>query len=129
MPRVVRAHRELRGNGERIGARNLAHGIQHRSDIFSGIKRQRLGVLAVSAAAGLFGVFFLQMRGIGQQDVAQLDGRRVGVNGPAESVAHQARQIAGVIQVRMRQHAPVEGRRLLGQRIPVAQAQLLQPLE
>ena len=86
-------------------------------------------MFAVSAALGVFGVFFLQMRGIGEQDVAQLDGRRVGVDRAMKSVAHEPRQIAGVVQVRVRQHAPIERRGFFRKRIPVAQAQFLQPLE
>ncbi len=125
MPGVVRPHRELRRNGERSGARNFLERLQHRLHIFLRVQRQRLLVLAVSAALGFLGVFFLQVRGIGKQNVAQLDGGRVGINRAAIAVADQPRQVSRMVQVRVRQHAPVKRRRFLRQRIPIAQPQLL----
>jgi len=44
-------------------------------------------------------------------------------------VAHEPRQIAGVIEVSVGQHAPVDRRRLFRQRIPVPQPQLLETLK
>ena len=45
-----------------------------------------------------------------------------------ESVAHEPRQIARVVQVRVRQHTPIERRGLFRKRIPVALAQFLEQL-
>ena len=103
--------------------------VQHRFDVVLRVERQRGLVLAVAVPSRSFGVFFLQVRGIGQQDIAKLDRSRVGEDRPAKAVADQAWQVAGMVQMRVRQDAPIERGRFLRERIPVAKAKLLQPLE
>ncbi len=129
MPGVVWAHGELRRNSKGVGAGNFLQRVQHRSNIVRRVERQRLGMFAVSAARGMLGVFQLQVRGIGEQDVAQLDCSCIGIDRAVIAVAHEARQISRVVQVRVCQHAPIECRGLFRQGIPVAQAQFLQALE
>ena len=47
----------------------------------------------------------------------------------AKAVFHQARNVADVVQMRVRQQQPLNARGRHGQRIPVAQPQLLVALE
>src|SRR5579864_6441688 len=47
---------------------------------------------------------FLDGRGVGQHRMAQIGGPWAGVDGPPESVLHQQRKIAAVIDVRVREH-------------------------
>src|SRR4029077_4213985 len=112
----MRPHRELRRNGEGVGARNLAHRSHYWSDICGSIEWQWLRVFAVSAGPGVLGIFLLQMSGIGEQDVGQLDRRRIRIDRAMKSVAQQRLQITRVVQMRVRQYAPIEGLRLLRKR-------------
>ena len=50
------------------------------------------------------GVLFLDGSGVGQHGPAQIGGAGAGIDGPVKSVLHQQRQVAAVIDVRMRQH-------------------------
>jgi hypothetical protein len=74
-------------------------------------------------------VFFLQVRAVGQQQPAQLPRRRRAVDAAAEAVPDQQRQVAAVIDVRMRQHDGRQLGRVDRQPRPVAQPQLLESLE
>ena len=78
---------------------------------------------------GKFGVFFLDVPTVGQQDVAQVAGSRSGVDATSETFAHQQGHIAAVVQVSMGQDDGIDLGCGLGQRVPVAQAQLLVTLE
>ena len=114
-------------NGSDAG--NFAKCFQHRFDFGLRIEWQRGLMLAVSAGPCVLGIFFLQMRGIGKQNIAQLDRRGVRVDRAAEAVADQARQIARMVQVRVRQHAPVERGRLFGERCPNCEDEVPSALE
>ena len=76
--------------------------------------------------AGIVGrmarIFFLQVAGIGQDQPRQFHGRGSRPDRPAKTVLDEARQIAGVVQVRVRQHNPVDARGRHGQRAPIPQA-------
>jgi hypothetical protein len=74
-------------------------------------------------------ILLLQVAGVRQQQGAQLARRLRGMDRAAEALARQGRQVAAVVDVRMREHHRIDlacGER---ERLPVAQAQLLQALE
>jgi len=67
VPGIVRAHGKFRADRENILARDLLESRECLLGLRHGVKRQRLFVAAVSFARGELRVFFLQVRGIGQQ--------------------------------------------------------------
>ncbi len=80
VPGIVRAHGKFRADGEIILARNFLESRQGLLRLRHGVKRQRLFVAAVTFARGELRVFFLQVRGIGQQQIAQLVRRGIGID-------------------------------------------------
>ena len=74
-------------------------------------------------------VFFLEVRGIKQQQVAELMSGGVGENRAAKPITNDAREITGVINVRVRENDPVDGGRINWQAVPVFRAQLARTLE
>ena len=64
-----------------------------------GVKRQRWCVLGEAMPVGKFGVFFLDVPTVGQQDVAQVARSRSGVYPTSETFAHQQGHITTVVQV------------------------------
>ena len=74
-------------------------------------------------------VFFLEVRGIKQQQVAELMRGGVGENRAAKPITNDARQITGVVNVRVREDDPVDGCGIYRQAVPVFRAQLARTLK
>jgi hypothetical protein len=75
------------------------------------------------------GIFFLQMAGVGQQNTAQIDRRRGGVDRALEPILDQARYPAAMVNVRMRKHNRIDCIRRNRSVLPVALAPFLRPLK
>src|SRR3972149_6789984 len=73
--------------------------------------------------------YFLQVSGVGQQNARQIDRRGSGVNRAFVTQSHKLRQIAGVIDVRVRQNDGVYRTRVDGRLRPVPETQVLRSLE
>ena len=80
-------------------------------------------------AVGECGILLLEMAAVGQQDPAEIGRRLRATRLASEAVAHQGRQVAGVIQMGMGQDDAVDTGRQDGKGCPVPEAELLQPLE
>jgi hypothetical protein len=103
--------------------------VQRALRIVERIERLRRMVLGIAVAVREVGFFLLQPRAVAQHDVAQFGRGRRAVHGPAKSFTCKHRKIAGVIDVRMREHDGVERVGRERQRPPVAQSQVLGALE
>ena len=123
--RVVRPDGKLRADRERFGARNHPELLKRRMRFRNGIKRQRRLVRAVTLLRRVLRVFFLYVCGIGKQERAKFLRSRVGIDRPAKPAPRKPRQIARVVDVRVRQQHPIDRRRVDGELIPVALLQLL----
>ena len=86
-------------------------------------------VPALSLARVVLRVFFHDVRGIGQQDVDELDGGGIGEDRAAIAIAHKTRQPAGVIEMRVREHDEVDGGDIERLVIPIALAQFARALK
>ena len=115
------------GNGTVVADRLQA--IERAGGVNFGIERLRGSVLGVALPVRPPGVFFLDARRVGQHQRAQLARRRRTEDAAGETLGHEPRQIAAVIEVRVREDNGIDPRRIDGKRPPVAIAQLLEPLE
>ena len=97
--------------------------------VLLGIERQGRAVLGKAVPVGERGIFFLDVAAVGQQHSAQVHRAGRGVDGALVAFLDQQRDVAAVVQVRMREHHRIDLGRHHGQRRPVAQAQLLVTLE
>ena len=97
--------------------------------IFHRVERQRRMVAGETFAVGHLGLAFLQMGRVGQEDFAERLRRRGGMDRPMKALPRQQRQIARMVDMRMRQQDEVDlgGRNRQG--LPVALAQLFEALE
>ena len=84
---------------------------------------------AVSVLVGVAGLFFLEVRRIGQHDRAQVARARRAEDPAAKSLRDEPREVAAVIEVGMRQHHGVDARGVDRKRRPVPLPQLLEPLK
>ena len=89
-----------------------------------GVERQGRGVFAEPLLVGELRIFFLEVSGVRQHDLGEIDSRRGSQDPAAKAVLDQARDVTDVVEVGVRQHQPSNARRRHGQRIPVAQPQL-----
>ncbi len=137
-PRVGRSEQmagvdELGGDARHHGNRALvADRLQQRHGpvrVFHREERQRRPMPGVALAVGALRVFFLDPRGVSQHDARQVGGRGRAEDPAAKTLPDQPRQVAGVIEVGMRQHDGRDLRRAQGQRLPVALAEILQSLK
>ena len=119
----ARRHRHRAVVAARLQLRQRARGVDLR------VQRQRRLVLREVVPVGELGVLFLQASGVGQDDAAEILGALRAEHAAAEALRDEARQIAAVIEVRVRQHDRLDARRRHRQVLPVALAQLLQALE
>src|SRR3970282_678841 len=86
-------------------------------------------MLRVTLPVGALRFLFLQVSTVRQQYAAQVQGRGCAEHGPTKAVAREERQVASVIEVRVRQYARIDFGRAHRQRRPVTQPEVLQPLE
>ena len=93
------------------------------------VERQRRRVPGEAMAVRVGRVLFLDASGIRQHDAAQILRAGGAEHPPGKTLHDNARQVADVIEVRMRQHDRVERRGRDRQVPPVQLAQLLEPLE
>ena len=108
------------------------HGVQIRKRflrVLKRVERQRGMVFRVAVPVGVLGLFLLEITAVRQQDAAQGTRSRRAVDLTTVAVTHEQRDIAGMVQVRVREQDGVDVCGRDGERLPVAQAQLLQPLE
>jgi len=93
------------------------------------VQRQCRAVLRLSRLVVEIRVFFLQMAGVGQDDSAEIDGGRRGVDGSAKPLFDQSRNPAAVIEVGVREddriNFPGRNRRVP----PISLAPFLRALE
>src|SRR6516164_9144111 len=73
--------------------------------------------------------FFLQVSRILQQNLRQLNRRRIRIDRLVVPIAHQHRQPSGVVQMRVRQHQVINRLRIDRQRIPVPLLQVIRALK
>ena len=93
------------------------------------VQRQRRAMFRVAVLVGLPRVFFLDAAGIRQYQPAQV-GRTAGAeDAPAEALRDEPRQVADVIEMRMRQDDGVDRVRRHRTILPVSEPEILQPLE
>jgi hypothetical protein len=83
----------------------------------------------VAVAVGAARVLFLQVGTVQQQHLGQIARRRRRIDRPAETVLHQCRQPAAVVQMGMAQHHRVGAQQFGRRRRPVALAMYLEALE
>ena len=108
---------------DRLKLRQRAGGIE------LGVERQRGRVLRVAAAVGQAGVLFLNVRGVWQDERAQVAGPGGAEDAAAKSAGDETRQVAAMVEVRVSQHHGVDAFRVDGKRRPVPHAQLFQALK
>ena len=133
MPSLMEACRNLVSHIDLLTIGNRHQLREHRLCLYHRIQGGRDAALATPAPMTMpqlpFGLFFLNMRAIGQQHFEQVDGGRRGVYRPAVTHHREARQQAGVVDVRVgQQHeielahveADVERREVFGPRLGAA---------
>ena len=114
---------------EGIVARYLVKLREHGLRFRHGVERERRLVAAVAFFRRKSRVFFLQMGRIGEQHRAKFMSGGIRIDRAAIAVPVQSRQIAGVVNVRVRQQHPVNGRWIDRQLVPIALLQLLRAFE
>jgi hypothetical protein len=108
---------------------NRPEQLERAGDVVLVEERQRRAVLGVAFAIGVVGVFLFQMCGIVKLQLAKLRGGLGAVNGAAETGLHKSRQVADVIDMRVRQNHAGDGGWIERQPLPVALAELFKSLE
>src|SRR5215471_7847715 len=78
---------------------------------------------------GIRRVFFLQMARVWQEQVGKIHRGRCGEDLPTETLVDETGNVAGVVQMSVREHQPLNARGVHRERAPVAQAKLFLALE
>ena len=129
VPRVKRLHMKFRADVEAAAARHRLQLFQHRIHVLRRVKRSCFLVVLVFLAFGVLRLFFLQVRGVLQQQLRQLNRCRIGKNRPAIAVARQHGQPARMVQVCVRQYRVVNRLRIPWQRLKIPLFQLVGSLK
>ena len=93
------------------------------------IERQRRIVPRVMKPVGLARVLFLQPGRVGQHQLAEIGRARRAKDALVIAIGDEPRQVAGVIEVRVREHGGGQVGRIDRQRLPIAKPQLLEALK
>jgi hypothetical protein len=121
--------RDARRQFSRLLERQRLEAPERAACVLLRVQRQRRLVPGDAVPVRVVGILFLDAATVGQEQLAQLEGRARGDDGAAIALPHQQRQRAGMVQVRVRQHHRVERARVEGQGLPVHQTKLLVALE
>ena len=128
MPRVKRLHMKFRADVDPAAARHRLQLFQHRIHVLRRVKRSCFLVVLVFLAFGVLRLFFLQVRGVFQQQLRQLNRCWIGKNRPA-IVARQHGQPARMVQVCVRQYRVGNRLRVHWQRLKIPLFQLVGSLK
>ena len=93
------------------------------------VKRQGRMVFRKAVAVREFRVALLYLGAVEQQEFAEVGRGRRAEHPTPEPLAHELRQIAGMVEVRVGEHHVVDRRRIDRESRPILQAQVLQSLE
>ena len=93
------------------------------------VQRQRRKVLCDFVPIAIVGFLFLQTRCIGQKNLEQISAAARTINWSAKTVLDEPRQIAGVIDVRVRDDHGIHRRRIERRFLPVTLTQFAQALK
>ena len=113
----------------RLVERNRLQLRQRAKRIRFAVERQRRVVPRVVQPVRFARILFLKARRVGQHQLAQVGRARRAEDAAVIPVGHEPRQVAGVIEMRVRQNGRREIRGIERQRLPVAQPQFLETLE
>lgn len=120
-----RVARKLNGLTEGDGREELKRTFR----IANAVERQGGLVLRESLAVGVFGILLLQIAAVFKDQLGHI-ARGLGCeDAAAKAVAHQLRQIAGMVEMGMGQHDGVDAGGLDRQGLPIQLAQVLEALE
>src|SRR5580704_4614303 len=90
---------------ERIGVRGIVERVERGA--LAVVESLRFAIRAPLVAELSIGL--LDVRGVGEHGEVEVDGCGGGVDGPAESVAHQGRKIARVVHMRVGENYGIDG--------------------
>ena len=96
--------------------------------VLAGIERQCWLVFRESFAIRVQRIFFLNVRRVRQQDLAELCRRSCRVDGASKSFSHEARKQSAVVDMGMGEKDGIDRSWVDGQRSPVANSKRLDPL-
>jgi hypothetical protein len=97
--------------------------------VSGGVQGERGLVLAEALSIRVGGVFFLHLGRVHEQKLGEVERRGDAIDGTAEPVLSQSRQIAGVIDVGVREKNEVERVWLESGPLPVHRPEIFQSLE
>ena len=84
--------------------------LQSGDDIILGVERfEKIFPLLPSRAVDLLDVFFLDMSAVHQHDRAEITGGRCAYDITGKTVFYQARDVSGMVDMRMRENEDVDG--------------------
>ena len=110
-PGVDELDLDSRHDGHRAVVADRLQPVERAGGVELGVERQRRSVLRVAVLVGLPRVFFLDVRGVGQHERAQIARARRAEHAPAKALGDEPRQVAAVIEVRVREDDRVDPRR------------------
>jgi hypothetical protein len=93
------------------------------------VQGKRRGMFGIFMSVGIFGLFFLEVPAVRQQDRAEVTCGWAAIYLACEAVRDQERQITTMIQMRMCQYDRINFRRVDWKRRPVSQPQLFESLK
>ncbi len=129
MPGAVQGEAHFIAQCLRLTKRHRAELFQCVSGILLGIEWQGGMVFTVAVAVGILGIFLLKIAAIGQHDPAEIKSGSRAVNRPGKTRCCQARDIAGVVNVRMGEQNGVQLIWPERRRCPVALTVIFHTLE
>src|SRR5690242_1547128 len=100
----MRANEKFRTDAAFAEPRQRGELLERGHNLVLRIEWQRRFMRTVAVTRGVFGIFFHEVRGIGKQQRAEFLRCRIGEDRSAKAAAYQARQITGMIEVRVREY-------------------------
>ncbi len=129
MAGVVIAHPDGLAGREPLAAAGDAKHFHRLLDVGGDVERQGRLVLRVAFAIGVFGVLLLALGRVEHDQLGELAGRLSGVDRPKVALADDPRQVAGVVEVGVREDDGLECLDVERRGGPIEQSQRLESLE
>src|SRR5579863_2654523 len=116
----MRADKKLRADPAFSEPRHRCKSLECCHDLFLRVQWQSRLMRTVTVTRGVVSIFFHQVRGIRKQQCAEFLSGGISEDRPAKAVTHHPWEIAGVIQMRVRERDKVDRGGILRTALPIA---------
>jgi hypothetical protein len=115
-----KGHRDSRCKTERFTVAETSDSLARRGSFVGRVEGKRRAMLRRPALVVVEGLFLLEVPGVGPQELQKVHRGARRQEAAAEPILDETQHVAAVVDVAVREHDVIDGRRIGGQALPFA---------